>query len=76
VTSWQAVMAPGGMAPALLERVHAAVVGALRHPETAQRLEQIGLAVVANSPEEYAAFQRTEVERWRRVVEKGGIRPD
>jgi tripartite-type tricarboxylate transporter receptor subunit TctC len=76
VTSWQAVMTPGGMAPALLERVHAAVAGALRHPETARRLEQIGLAVVASAPEEYAAFQRTEVERWRRVVEKGGIRPD
>src|SRR3712207_2639824 len=33
VTSWQAVMAPGGMAPALLRRVHAAVAEALRHPE-------------------------------------------
>ncbi len=76
VTSWQAVMAPGGMAPALLGRVHAAVAGALRHPETAARLEQIGLAVVAGTPEEYAAFQRAEVARWRRVVEAGGIRPE
>jgi tripartite-type tricarboxylate transporter receptor subunit TctC len=76
VTSWQAVMAPGGMAPALLERVHAAVAGALRHPETARRLEQIGLAVVASAPEEYAAFQRAEIARWRQVVERGGIRPE
>ena len=75
VTSWQAVMAPGGMAPALLERVHAAVAGALRHPETARRLEQIGLAVVASAPEEYAAFQRAEIARWRQVVERGGRDP-
>jgi tripartite-type tricarboxylate transporter receptor subunit TctC len=76
VTSWQAVMAPAGMAAPLLARVHAAVAEALRHPETAQRLDQIGLSVAANAPQDYAAFQRAEIERWRRVVQTAGIRPE
>src|SRR3712207_3676415 len=48
VTSWQAVMGPANMPAGLLRRVHAAVVEALRHPEGRQRLEQIGLSVVAS----------------------------
>ena len=76
VTSWQAVMAPAGIAPPLLARVHAAVMEALRHPETVQRLGQIGLTVVADSPESYAAFQRAEIARWRGVVQAAGIKAE
>jgi len=76
VTSWQAVMAPAGVRGPLLARVHAAVAGALTHPESRARLEQIGLSVVANSPEEYAAFQRAEIARWAEVVRAAGIRPE
>lgn len=76
VTSWQALMGPPDMPAPLVRRVHALAVEALRKPEARQRLEQIGFTVVANSPEEYAAFQREEVERWRRVIQTAGITPD
>ena len=76
VTSWQAVMAPAGVSGALLARVNAAVVEALRHPETRARLEGIGLDVVANSPEEYRRFQEAEIARWRGVVQAAGIRAE
>jgi tripartite-type tricarboxylate transporter receptor subunit TctC len=76
VTSWQAVMAPGGMAPALQARVHAAVADALRNPETVQRLGAIGLDVVGNSPAEYRAFQEAEIARWREVVRTANIRAE
>jgi tripartite-type tricarboxylate transporter receptor subunit TctC len=76
VTSWQAMMAPSGIAPALQNRIHAATADALRHPESRQRLEQIGFTVVANTPAEFAAFQRQEVERWTRVIRTADIRPE
>ncbi len=76
VTSWQAVMAPGGMAPALQSRVHAAVAEALKHPETVQRLNAIGFDVVANSPDDYRRFQEAEVARWREVVRAANIRAE
>lgn len=76
VTSWQAVMAPGGMAPALQARIGAACAEALRHPESRARLEQIGLTVVASTPAEFSAFQRAEVERWTRVIRAADIRPE
>ncbi|HWL82572.1 MAG TPA: tripartite tricarboxylate transporter substrate binding protein [Roseomonas sp.] len=73
ITSWQALMAPAGMAPELLQRVHAAAAEALQHPEVRPRLEQIGMTVVGNSPEEYGKFQRAEIERWRKVIQTAGI---
>ena len=76
VTSWQAAMAPAGMPAPLLARVHAAVVAALRHPENVQRLNAIGFDVVANSPEEYRAFQEAEIARWRGVVQAANIRAE
>jgi tripartite-type tricarboxylate transporter receptor subunit TctC len=76
VTSWQALMAPTKLPAPLLERVHAQAVAALRHPETVQRLGQIGFTVVADSPDSYAAFQREDIARWRRVVETAGIKPE
>jgi tripartite-type tricarboxylate transporter receptor subunit TctC len=76
VTSWQALMAPAGIPAPLLSRIHAAAVEALNHPESRQRLEQIGFTIVANSPEEYAAFQRAEIARWTEVVRAANIRPE
>lgn len=76
VTSWQAVMAPAGMAPALLTRVHAVVTEALKHPESVQRLGAIGLDVVGDSPDSYRRFQIAEIERWRRVVQTANIRAE
>ncbi len=76
VTSWQAVMAPPGMPAPLLARVQAAVVDALKHPETVQRLNGIGFDVVGNSPDEYRRFQEAEIARWRGVVQTANIRAD
>lgn len=76
VTSWQAMMAPAGVPAPVLARLNAEAVAALKHPESVQRLEQIGFTVVANGAAEYGAFQRAEIERWRRVVQAANIRPE
>lgn len=76
VTSWQAVMAPAGVAPALQKRIHAAVAEALTHPDVRPKLEQIGLSVVANSPEEFRRFQEAEIARWKQVIQTAGITPE
>jgi tripartite-type tricarboxylate transporter receptor subunit TctC len=76
MTSWQAIMVPAGPEPALLARVHEEVVKALRVPAAVERMASIGFATIANSPEEYGAFQRQELDRWRQVVEAGNIRPE
>jgi tripartite-type tricarboxylate transporter receptor subunit TctC len=76
VTSWQAVMAPAGLPPAIQARLHDSAAAALKHPETIARMAQIGFDVVAGTPAECSAFQQAELARWRHVVETAGIKPE
>ena len=76
VTSWQAVMAPAGVPAPILARLEAACIESLRHPESTQRLNQIGFDVVASSAAEFRRFQEGEITRWRAVAEGANIRPE
>ena len=76
VTSWQAAAAPAKTPREIVAKLNDATVKALRSPDVRERMNQIGFDVVASSPEEFGRFMREEVERWTRVVQKGGIKPD
>jgi len=76
VTSWQAAAAPAKTPREVVARLNEATVKALRSPDVRERMTQIGFDVVASSPDEFGKFMREEVERWTRVVQKGGIKPD
>ena len=76
VTSWQAVAAPAKTPREVVLRLHDATVKALRAADVAERMNQIGFDVVVSTPEEFGKFMRAEVERWTRVVQKGGIQPE
>ena len=39
-------------------------------------MTQIGFDVVAGTPEEFGRFMKEEVDRWTKVVERGGIKPE
>ena len=76
VTSWQAAAAPAKTPREVVAKLHDATVKALRSPEIRERMNQIGFDVVASTPEEFGKFMREELERWTRVVQKGGIQPE
>lgn len=73
VSSWQAVMGPAGIPPDLVERISSEIRSVLREPSNVANLLEGGYTVVANSPEEYGAFQRAEIARWRRVARAANI---
>jgi tripartite-type tricarboxylate transporter receptor subunit TctC len=76
VYSWQALGGPPGMPAPLAERIQREVAAALRSPEVAARLGDLGFDIVASTPAEFAAFQAREIARWTRVVQTGGIKPE
>ena len=76
VTSWQAVAAPAKTPRDVVAKLNEATVRALRSPEVRERMNQIGFDVVAGTPEEFGQFMKAELDRWTRVVERGGIKPD
>ncbi len=76
VTSWQAAAAPAKTPREVIARLNDAAVKALRSPDVRDRLTAIGFDVVASTPEEFGQFMKNEIERWTRVVQRGGIKAD
>ena len=76
VTSWQAVAAPAKTSREVVAKLNDAAVRALRSPDIRERMNQIGFDVVASTPEEFGRFMQDEVDRWTKVVERGGIKPE
>ena len=76
VTSWQAAAAPARTPREVVAKLNDAMVRTLKSPEVRERMNQIGFDVVAGTPEEFGAFMKSEVERWTKVVERGGIKAE
>jgi tripartite-type tricarboxylate transporter receptor subunit TctC len=76
VTSWQAAAAPAKTPRDIVTKLNEVAVRALRSPDVRDRLTGIGFDIVAGTPEEFGQFMKAEVERWTKVVERGGIKPE
>jgi tripartite-type tricarboxylate transporter receptor subunit TctC len=74
VTSWGVLDAPRGMPSAVVERLRAATVKALKRPEIRQPLEADGWVFLEATPSEFDKFVRAETERWARTIQAAGIR--
>jgi tripartite-type tricarboxylate transporter receptor subunit TctC len=76
VYSWQAVAAPKGLPADVKGPLHAAIVAALNDPALRQQFTSLGFEIVANTPEQFAAFQQQEFARWKQVIETRKITAD
>jgi tripartite-type tricarboxylate transporter receptor subunit TctC len=76
VTSWQAAAAPAKTPREIVAKLNEATVKALRSPDVSERMKQIGFDVVAGTPEEFGRFMQQEVDRWTKVVQRGGIKAE
>ena len=68
-SNWHGLVAPARTSPELIATLNAAVVNGLKRPEIASRVRDLGYAIVAGTPAEFADFIRTDVEKWRRIVQ-------
>ena len=76
VYSWQAVVAPKGLPADVRKKMADAVIAAINEPATKEQFAKLGLETVANTPEQFAAFQTQEFNRWKRVIEVRKITAD
>jgi len=73
VYSWQAIVGPKGLPADVRKRFHDAVVAGLNDPTVKDPFTALGFEIVANTPEQFSAFQQNESARWKRVIEAGNI---
>jgi tripartite-type tricarboxylate transporter receptor subunit TctC len=74
VLSINGVVVAGGTPRELVQRISADFRKLLREPDTAKRLEELGIEPVGNSPEEFGAFIKSEIERWTRVAKAANVK--
>ena len=70
---WYALFAPAGTPREIVMRLNEAVRQAVAAPDLRDRLTEIGADVFVLSPEEFAVFLKSEIDRWQIIVKKYGI---
>ena len=76
VYSWQAVSGPKGMPADLKNKLQAAIKDALNDPVIKPKLLELGFEIVANTPEQFTAFQASEFARWKKLIDTRNIKAD
>ena len=76
VASWQALYAPAGTAPAVVQRMNAEVHKIIASPEVKAKMEGLGLEHAPNTPAQFADFGRAEIAKWAKIVKDGNVKPE
>jgi len=73
VVSWNALFAPAGTAPEIVKTLNQALQEILGDADVTKRLLELGIEARASTPEEISARLKSDIEKWRKVIEKAGI---
>jgi tripartite-type tricarboxylate transporter receptor subunit TctC len=72
-SAWLSMYAPAGTPAPIVQRLSADIRAALQDPEVKRRLDELGVVLVASTPEELAATIAAEIPRMRNVLRAAGI---
>lgn len=72
---WLGLLAPRGTPADVVQRLHAATAEALALADVRERLAQAALQPVGNTPREFEAVIRADIERWGKLAHELGIQP-
>jgi tripartite-type tricarboxylate transporter receptor subunit TctC len=72
---WSGLLAPAGTPQEIIARLHRETVAIVSAPDMKKSLAGDGSEVIANSPDEFAAFIKLELAKWAKVVKATGIEP-
>jgi len=76
VTQWYGILVPAGVPKDIVSRLHKEIVAAVANPKHAQALVKLGTAPVSTSPEEFAAFIKSETAKYAKVIKAAKITPE
>jgi tripartite-type tricarboxylate transporter receptor subunit TctC len=72
--SWYGLSAPAGTSKDIIARLHAETVKVMALPDVKERLFNAGFEVVTSNPEQFAAFTRSEIQKWGKLVRATGLK--
>ena len=76
VSGWFGLLAPAGTPKDIINKLQSTIADAVKSPEVAKQLNDLGAEPVANKPEVFAQEIKDDVEKWRKVVKTTGVKLD
>ena len=73
---WFGVFAPAGTRAEVVTRLNSEIVKTLHTADMRERLTKLASEVMADTPDQFAAFQKAEIAKWAKVVKDSGARID
>jgi tripartite-type tricarboxylate transporter receptor subunit TctC len=74
VTSWFGLLAPAGTPAPIIGKAHQEALRIVAQPEIRERFAQLGLDIVGNPPDEFAAIIKSDIAKWAKVIKDAGIK--
>jgi tripartite-type tricarboxylate transporter receptor subunit TctC len=75
-TPWFGYVAPAGTPRDVVNKINADVIKALAHPETNEKLVNLGFEIATNTPEQFAALIKSEIARMGKLVRETGMKAE
>lgn len=72
--AWQGVVVPAGTPPAIIDALNAQIRKALQSPQMLKQLAAQGAQPLGATPQEYSDYIRSEIARWRDVIQDAKLR--
>lgn len=73
---WIGLLAPARTPVAIIRKLHLETVKALALPDLRAKFADLGMEGIGNSPDEFAAVIRSEIQKWAKVIKESRIKPD
>ena len=76
VLAWNGVMVPAATPKPVVTRLNAEINAILRDPEVLQKMHAQGFDLIGGKPEDFGVLIAGEVEKWRPVIKRVGLKVD
>jgi tripartite-type tricarboxylate transporter receptor subunit TctC len=75
-SSWYCLLAPAGTPPEIVERLSREIARIVALPDMRAKILDQGAVPVGSTPEQFAAFIRSEQDKWAKVIRESGAKPE
>ena len=76
ISSWMGVVAPAGTPAEIVNRLNATLAKIVAQPDFKERLAVLGFEPAMNTPNEFSAFIKSEVEKFAKLAKAAGVKPE
>ena len=76
IATWWGMLAPAGTPPDAINRLAAAMAKIAQLPDIKDRFGALGLEAASNTPDQFAAFIRSEIAKFGKLAKAAGVKPE